>query len=56
MKRLLTDYGFDGFSLRKDYPLTGFSELSYDFKTKCVNYNPLKQHQMYRKSNFLTGW
>lgn len=56
LRRLLTDYGFDGHPLRKDFPLTGFVELRYDEELKSVVYSPVKLQQAYRTFDFLSPW
>ena len=56
LRRLLTDYGFEGHPLRKDFPLTGFVELRYDELKKKVNYSKVKLTQDYRSFDFLSPW
>jgi NADH-quinone oxidoreductase subunit C len=56
MRRLLTDYGFDGHPLRKDFPLTGFVEVRYDDQQKRVVYEPVKLNQEFRNFDFLSPW
>ena len=56
MRRLLTDYGFDGHPLRKDFPLTGFVEVRYDDQEKRVIYEPVRLNQEFRKFDFLSPW
>ena len=56
MRRLLTDYGFDGHPLRKDFPLTGFVEVRYDDGLKRVVYEPVKLNQEFRNFDFLSPW
>ncbi len=56
LRRLLTDYGFQGHPLRKDFPLTGFVELRYDDTLKRVVYEPVKLMQDYRSFDFLSPW
>lgn len=56
MRRLLTDYGFDGHPLRKDFPLTGFVEVRYDDAEKRVGYEPVRLNQEFRKFDFLSPW
>jgi NADH-quinone oxidoreductase subunit C len=56
MRRLLTDYGFDGHPLRKDFPLTGFVEVRYDDQEKRVLYEPVRLNQEFRKFEFLSPW
>jgi NADH-quinone oxidoreductase subunit C len=56
MRRLLTDYGFDGHPLRKDFPLTGFVEVHYDDELKRVVYAPVRLAQEFRNFDFLSPW
>lgn len=56
MRRLLTDYGFDGHPLRKDFPLTGFVEVRYDDELKRVVYAPVQLTQEFRNFDFLSPW
>ena len=56
LRRLLTDYGFEGHPLRKDFPLTGFVELRYDETKKKVTYSKVKLKQDYRNFDFLSPW
>jgi NADH-quinone oxidoreductase subunit C len=56
LRRILTDYGFDGHPLRKDFPLTGFVELRYDEEQKAVVYSPVKLTQAYRTFDFMSPW
>jgi NADH-quinone oxidoreductase subunit C len=56
MRRLLTDYGFEGHPLRKDFPLTGFVEVRYDDEQKRVVYEPVKLTQEFRTFDFLSPW
>jgi NADH-quinone oxidoreductase subunit C len=56
MRRLLTDYGFDGHPLRKDFPLTGFVEVRYDDAEKRVVYEPVRLNQEFRKFDFMSPW
>jgi NADH-quinone oxidoreductase subunit C len=56
LRRILTDYGFDGHPLRKDFPLTGFVELRYDDEQKRVVYEPVKLTQDFRNFDFLSPW
>ncbi len=56
LRRILTDYGFDGHPLRKDFPLTGYVELRYDYEQKRVMYEPVKLQQDYRSFDFLSPW
>ncbi|MCE3006684.1 MAG: NADH-quinone oxidoreductase subunit C [Rickettsiales bacterium] len=56
LRRILTDYGFDGHPQRKDFPLTGFVELRYDEDEKRVKYSPVKLQQAYRSFDFMSPW
>ncbi len=56
LRRLLTDYGFDGHPLRKDFPLTGFVEVRYDEERKRVVYEPVKLQQEFRSFDYLSPW
>jgi len=56
LRRILTDYGFSGHPLRKDFPLTGFVELRYDTEQKRVVYEPVKLSQDFRTFDFLSPW
>jgi NADH-quinone oxidoreductase subunit C len=56
LRRLLTDYGFDGHPLRKDFPLTGFVEVRYDEARKRVVYEPVKLAQEFRNFDYLSPW
>lgn len=56
LRRMLTDYGFDGHPLRKDFPLTGFVEVRYDDEAKRVVYQPVKLTQEFRNFDFLSPW
>ncbi len=56
LRRILTDYGFEGHPLRKDFPLTGFVELRWDDVQKRVVYEPVKLAQEFRRFDFLSPW
>ena len=56
LRRLLTDYGFDGHPLRKDFPLTGFVEVRYDEERKRVVYEPVRLAQEFRNFDYLSPW
>lgn len=56
MRRLLTDYGFEGHPLRKDFPLTGFVEVRWDDAQKRVLYEPVRLNQEFRNFDFLSPW
>ena len=56
LRRLLTDYGFQGHPLRKDFPMTGHVEVRYDEEQKRVIYEPVKLTQEYRKFDFMSPW
>ena len=56
LRRILTDYGFHGHPLRKDFPLTGYTEVRYDEAQKRVIYEPVKLVQEYRNFDFLSPW
>ena len=56
LRRILTDYGFQGHPLRKDFPLTGFVEMRYDDEKKRVVYEPVKMTQEFRSFDFLSPW
>ena len=55
-RRILTDYGFEGHPLRKDFPLTGYKEVRYDEDRKQVVYEPVKLTQEFRQFDFLSPW
>ena len=56
LRRILTDYGFDGYPLRKDFPLTGHIEVRYSEEKKKVIYEPVKLDQEYRDFDFESPW
>ncbi|MCX5512025.1 NADH-quinone oxidoreductase subunit C [Kaistia algarum] len=56
LRRILTDYGFDGHPLRKDFPLTGYVEVRYDDEMKRVVYEPVRLPQEFRDFDFLSPW
>lgn len=56
LRRILTDYGFDGHPQRKDFPLTGYVELRYDEEQKRVVYEPVKLTQAFRNFDYLSPW
>jgi len=56
LRRIMTDYGFDGHPLRKDFPLTGYVEVRYDDEQKRVVYEPVKLTQEFRSFDFLSPW
>jgi len=56
LRRLLTDYGFQGFPLRKDFPLSGFTDVYYDDSRKLLKYTPVSISQSFRKFSFLSPW
>ncbi len=56
LRRLLTDYGFEGHPLRKDFPMTGFMEVRYDDQEKRVRYEPVRLSQEFRAFDFLSPW
>ena len=56
MRRILTDYGFEGHPLRKDFPLTGYKQITYNEKTGKVEYEPVKLRQEYRDFDFEMPW
>jgi NADH-quinone oxidoreductase subunit C len=56
LRRILTDYGFEGHPLRKDFPLTGFKEVRYDEEQQKVIYEPVKLEQEFRNFDFVSPW
>jgi len=56
LRRILTDYGFEGHPLRKDFPLTGYTEIRYDEERKRVVYEPLQLTQAFRNFESLSPW
>jgi NADH-quinone oxidoreductase subunit C len=56
LRRILTDYGFTGYPLRKDFPITGFVEVRYDDEQRRVVYEPVKLVQDFRKFDFMSPW
>jgi len=56
LRRILTDYGFEGHPLRKDFPLTGYKEVRYDSEQKKVIYEPVKLMQEFRNFDFEMPW
>ncbi len=56
LRRILTDYGFRGYPLRKDFPTTGYTEVCYDETSKRVIYEPVKLVQDYRQFDFMSPW
>jgi NADH-quinone oxidoreductase subunit C len=56
LRRILTDYGFEGHPLRKDFPLTGYKEVRYDVEKKRVVYEPVELQQEFRNFDFISPW
>ena len=56
LRRILTDYGFEGYPLRKDFPLSGYTQVRYDEELKRVILEPLELTQEYRYFNFISPW
>ena len=56
LRRILTDYGFEGYPMRKDFPLTGYVEMRYDDEQKRVVYEPVQLRQDFRNFDFLSPW
>ncbi len=56
LRRILTDYGFDGYPLRKDFPTSGYVEVRYDEERKRVVYEPVKLPQEFRQFDYLSPW
>ena len=56
LRRLLTDYGFEGYPLRKDFPMTGFVEVRWDDEVKRVVYEPVRLSQEFRNFDFMSPW
>jgi len=56
LRRILTDYGFEGYPLRKDFPLSGYVEVRYDEERKAVVYEPVSLPQEYRSFDFMSPW
>lgn len=56
LRRILTDYGFEGYALRKDFPLSGYIEICYTIEQKKINLKPLELSQEYRMFDFISPW
>jgi NADH-quinone oxidoreductase subunit C len=56
LRRILSDYGFEGYPLRKDFPLSGFKELKYDFLKKKIVSKTVSLNKEYRSFNFESPW
>ena len=56
LRRILTDYGFEGFPLRKDFPLSGYSEIRYDFESKRIVFDKLELTQEFRSFDYNNNW
>jgi len=56
LRRILTDYGFEGYPLRKDFPLSGYAEVRYSHAKKRVINEPLSLSQEFRKFDFVSPW
>jgi NADH-quinone oxidoreductase subunit C len=56
LRKILTDYGFMGHPLRKDFPLSGFTDVFYDESRKLLSYEPVELAQSFRKFSFLSPW
>jgi len=56
LRRILTDYGFKSFPLRKDFPLVGYLELTFNILTKSLKYIDVELNQNFRKFNFINSW
>jgi NADH-quinone oxidoreductase subunit C len=56
LRRILTDYGFEGYPLRKDFPVSGYVELKYNVEEKKIKINLIEMIQIYRKRTFMSPW